>query len=327
MLLIAYGTRPEYIKLQPLFVFIKEPYRVLFTGQHPDLVDGDADIVLRIRQGGNRLDTIARSILGRDHLFDRTSRLLIQGDTTSAFIMALTAFHRHVPVIHLEAGLRTYDVTNPYPEEFNRVAIDRMSSVLFCPTPSNKWNLDREGITTGVHVTGNTGLDSLKGLNTTYGDTVFCTMHRRENLPDMKDWFQVLTNLATTFRSLKFVLPLHPNPAILRLAPTLKDHVAVHMAMSHDNVLNILKDCRFVITDSGGVQEEASFLNKRAFICRKKLERTECVGKTSVHCPTPKVLLEEFYGHIDNYEVQAPCPYGDGHASERVANILEEDLQ
>lgn len=324
MLLIAYGTRPEYIKLKPLFGALDIEFRRLFTGQHEDIAGCSADVYLQIKQGNNRLNDIVRSILEADFIFDGIDHVMVQGDTTSAFAIALAAFHRKIPVIHLEAGLRTHDISAPYPEEFNRVAIDRIASMHFCATENNRRNLQREGIDLGnVYITGNTGLDNLVGMAPEYGPTVFCTMHRRENHKKLAQWFSVISTLAACHDNLTFILPLHPNPHVQVARVYLSDDIHVLSPLSHEDSLRLLEYCRFVITDSGGVQEEASFLNKRAFICRQITERTECIGKTSILCETPGKLLVKFREHINDYHVDEECPYGDGKASIKIANILK----
>lgn len=324
MLLTAYGTRPEYIKLKPLFEKIE--CRKLFTGQHEDIVDNDGTALeIDIVDGNNRLDGIVQSILNADFIFEGIDQVMVQGDTTSAFAVALAAFHRGIPVIHLEAGLRTFDISCPYPEEFNRTAIDKMSSLLFCATENNKRNLIAEGIKEqNIFVTGNTGLDNLVDINTEYGDTVFCTMHRRENLSSLKTWFTAISTLASKYTELDFVFPLHPNPEIVRAAHKyFSDSVIVLPPQSREKSLEFLSTCRFVITDSGGVQEEASFFKKAAYICRRNTERIECIGNTSILCRTPDELINAFNQFFDDYIFNDKCPYGDGFAADRIVKVLK----
>jgi len=329
-LLIAYGTRPEKIKLDPLMKEFKKrgiPFNTFFTGQHETLVDNKAAEINFIEEAHlNRLDSIVMTILGHDNIFNDITRVLVQGDTTSAFAVALAAYHRQIPVIHLEAGMRTFCVSDPYPEEFNRVAIDQMSSEFFCATLQDKVNLYRGGYFNNIHVVGNTGLDNLLGLETEYGNDVFCTMHRRENHEDMNKWFSAISYLAETNRDFHFILPLHPNPAVTACRDSLSSAVDVVDPMPHSEALEVLRKCRFVITDSGGVQEEASFLKKRAFICRKHTERNECIGRSSLLCSSNTNLILEFMRNSDDYQVDAECPYGDGKSSARIAHIIEQGL-
>jgi len=326
-ILISFGTRPEFIKIKPLINEFKKnhiPIKTLFTGQHKDIIGGSADISLKIKQGKNRLDNIVKSVLDNNRIFHGITSVMVQGDTTSAFAIALAAFHRKIPVIHLEAGLRTYNIDNPYPEELNRVAIDRMSSILLCPTTLNKDNLYKEGITKNVYITGNTGLDNLKGIKTSYSNTVLCTLHRRENHNLLKEWFSVLNALSIKYPELSFIIPLHPNPSVQRHKKWLGKRISIFPPMTHRDTINILKYCRFVITDSGGIQEESSFLKKRAFICRWATERTECIGKSSILCKTPSDLFKNFIKYSNDYRVITSSPYGNGNSSKKIISILKK---
>ena len=203
MILISFGTRPEYIKLKPVMDACTQhgkPYKVLYTGQHLDLLPQEAisyvDIHLEIKNGPNRLDSIVASLMNQDMTFFDASRVMVQGDTTSAFAVALAAFHRKIPVIHLEAGLRTYDNDNPYPEEFNRQAISRLAAVHLCPSQMDYNNLITEKVQGSVHVVGNTVLDNLLGVETSYTNKVLITMHRRENHANLDKWFTVFEKIA-----------------------------------------------------------------------------------------------------------------------------------
>ena len=167
MLLVAYGTRPEYVKLAPLLPRLdgRVAYRLLFTGQHRALEGERCDAALGIAADGHRLDAVVRSILGAgDGIFEGVRAVLVQGDTASAFAMALAAFHRQIPVFHLEAGLRTYDLAHPFPEEMYRQQISRVAALHLCPTPLNRANLEAERCPGRKEVVGNTVLDRLVGL-------------------------------------------------------------------------------------------------------------------------------------------------------------------
>ena len=198
MLLISFGTRPEWIKIKPIIDKIDGaiPYKILFTGQHTSLVEEylkDTFIFNVVGAGDNRLDSIVCSLLNKNALFDDITHVLVQGDTTSAFAVALAAFHRKIPVIHLEAGLRTFDTDNPYPEEFNRTAISALADIHLCPTDTSASNvLSMVGHNSKIYVTGNTVLDNLVGLEPTTSDIVLVTMHRRENHAQMHEWFRAI---------------------------------------------------------------------------------------------------------------------------------------
>tara|TARA_B100000029_G_scaffold311698_1_gene304197 strand:- start:51413 stop:52417 length:1005 start_codon:yes stop_codon:yes gene_type:complete len=333
MILISFGTRPEYIKIKPLLKEFdgKIPYALLFTGQHTSLLK---DVVattdvrqLEIKDGPNRLDSIVASIMNSDHVFNNVTSVMVQGDTTSAFAVALAAFHRKLKIIHLEAGLRTGDLMHPYPEEFNRQAIARMANIHLCPTDLSACNLRRENITSNVYVVGNTVLDNLKDIKTRYGNTILITMHRRENHALMDKWFNELEKIASLYSQYEFIIPLHPNPNVQQYKHILKT-VKVIEPVGHEEFIRMIANCRFIITDSGGIQEEASFLGKKCVVCRQITERVEGMGVFSFMCPHPAELLDLVnWLEADKKFKVAPdevCPYGDGASSQRIASILSE---
>ena len=331
MILMAFGTRPEYIKIKPLIEKMqgKIPFKLLFTGQHVDLLANvkDQDVVkLEIKDGQNRLDSIVASVMNQDHVFEGIDAVLVQGDTTSVFAIALAAFHRRIKVIHLEAGLRTYDRDNPYPEEFNRQAVSRIADIHLCPTPDAAYNLSKELVRGSVHVVGNTVLDNLTHLTPTKTNTVVITMHRRENHKKMDLWFKALDHIAKTFsHEYRFVLPIHPNPNVQRHRHLL-EHVEVINPVPYDEFLEMLASCSYVITDSGGLQEETSFLGKHSIVCRKTTERPEGLGKFSALCPGPELLFEMFENMKRTPDPAGECPYGDGKSAEKIVKILLEEL-
>ena len=332
MLLISFGTRPEWIKIKPIIDIIdgKIPYKILFTGQHTSLVEEyleDTFVVNRVDTGDNRLDSIVCSLLNKNSLFDGITHVLVQGDTTSAFAVALAAFHRKIPVIHLEAGLRTFDIDNPYPEEFNRTAISALADIHLCPTNTSASNvLSMVGHNSKIYVTGNTVLDNLVGLEPTTNNTVLVTMHRRENQAQMKDWFLVINHLAGKHPDLEFILPLHPNPNVCKHEHLLRD-VTVVDPLPYDKCIDLVRTCKIVITDSGGIQEESSFFKKKCIVCRKVTERAEGIGTFAYICKKPSTLVPLFESIISSGEfiVQNECPYGDGHAAEKILEILKTE--
>ena len=335
MMLISFGTRPEYIKIKPLLATFdgQIPYALLFTGQHMSLLEeviNTTDVrQLQIQDGENRLDSIVSSIMNNNQVFRDIDSVMVQGDTTSAFAVALAAFHRRIKVVHLEAGLRTYNLSHPYPEEFNRQSIARMAEIHLCPTDMAAANLRQENITSGVYVVGNTVLDNLKGTEFTYGNTILVTMHRRENHELMDQWFHQLETLAVKHPEYEFIIPLHPNPNVQQYRHILKK-VKVIAPVDHAQFIRMIASCRFIITDSGGIQEEASFLGKKCIVCRQITERVEGMGVFSFLCPTPTELPESFRW-IDTNNNHIPsetdiCPYGDGNSSEKICAILMEAL-
>lgn len=325
MILISFGTRPEWIKIKPLIEKIHNviPYRLLCTGQHKELIDDSIHKYqlehLSIDSGTHRLDDIVSSILRKDrYIFDNINYTLVQGDTTSAFAIALASFHRQIPIIHLEAGLRSFDMKNPFPEEFNRVSISSIASIHLCPTYSNKYNLRRVG--GKKYVVGNTVLDNLVNIKPTIEDFVLITMHRRENIPIISEWFKAIEDLAESNQHLKFIFPMHLNPDIQKERKLFK-FVNVTNPVSYNECVDLISRCSLVITDSGGIQEESSFLQKKCIVCRQNTERKDGEGVFSELCYSP-MLLKRIFNTTKIELVDRECPYGDGHASEKIFEIL-----
>ncbi len=321
-ILISYGTRPEYIKIKPIIEKLsKDKYSLLFTGQHKDIVKKESDLLISISDGTNRLDSIICSILNNESIFENIDYVMVMGDTTSALAVAMAAFHRSIPVIHLEAGLRTFDMSNPYPEEFNRRTISCISSINFCPTENNMENLKKEKCQGKNYVVGNTSIDNLIGITPSYGNSIIITLHRRENHHLIHSYFERINLLAEKHHELKFICPIHPNPNVYNYRHLLTK-VQTTQPLCHQKFLNQLTNCKFVISDSGGIQEEASFLNKKVIVCRKVTERQESVNKTSFICQSPEELNHIFEFVNNNYLTNEKCPFGDGFASERIVKIL-----
>ena len=341
-LLISFGTRPEWIKIKPVIDKIRDewwekpnnvfPYHILFTGQHTSLVKEYLDntfIINEIDDGDNRLDSIVCSLLNKNCIFDDIDYVLVQGDTTSAFAVALAAFHRNIPVIHLEAGLRTFNRQHPYPEEFNRTAISSLASIHLCPTETSAKNIRAiVGADSQIYITGNTVLDNLYGLTPEVTNKVLVTMHRRENHKCMGEWFNEINLIATKYNDLEFILPIHPNPNVYKYKNILTN-VKVIDPLSYDECIELIRVCKTIITDSGGIQEESAFLKKKCIVCREISERSEGVGTFAYMCKNPEDLSEIFDRIInsDQFIVNKKCPYGDGQSSRRILNILNESLQ
>lgn len=329
MILLTYGTRPEYIKVKPVIDEMTKRgmrFKTLFTGQHKDIVPKDADFNLTMREfEGNRLDSVMKNCLSiPDQYFEGITHVLVQGDTTSVVGLALASMHRQIKVIHLEAGLRTYDFENPYPEEYNRCIVSSISALNLCPTEKSKANLLAENVDGDSHVVGNTVLDNLLPYkkDCEYTNKVLVTMHRRENHNKMDLWFTVINNLAVKYPDLEFIIPLHPNPNVQKHKNILKN-VTIIDPLSHEKLVSLLVKVRMVITDSGGIQEECSFFNKKALVCRKITERPESVGLTSFMVAEPHTLKSEFKKHIDDYEVDIVSPFGDGKSSQYICDLFE----
>jgi UDP-N-acetylglucosamine 2-epimerase (non-hydrolysing) len=330
MILITYGTRPEYIKVKPLMVEMDKQdiiYKTLFTGQHKDIVKETASFNLDMKYySENRLDNIIQNCMNLpDEWFEDITHILVQGDTTSVTGLALAAMHRKISVIHLEAGLRTYDIENPYPEENNRRIVSTIAKIHLCPTELNRQNLENERTLGDIYVVGNTVLDNLIDYKDKceYTNKVLVTLHRRENHDQIDSWFNAINVLAKENPDLEFILPIHPNPNVLKHKDILTN-VTVTEPMNHDDLINLLIKCKIVITDSGGIQEECSFFNKKCLVCRKITERPESMGLTSFLINTPNDLSDIFNYHLDKYNINFKSPYGDGMSAKKITKILKK---
>lgn len=343
-ILVVMGTRPEAIKLAPVVAALRRRRlrtSVCSTGQHRELL-ADAlrpfrlkpDFDLRLMRPGQTPDQVARRTLRA--LKPVLSRLrpelvVVQGDTTTAAAAALAAREAGVPVAHVEAGLRTFDRNDPFPEERNRVLIDSISSLLFPPTPSARANLIRERLRgRSVHVTGNTVVDALRALRPGRGATneVLVTLHRRElHGRPLARLCAALGRVADRHPKSIFVYPVHPNPAVDRVARRLR-HPRVRLVrpLPYPELLALLARCRFVITDSGGIQEEAATLGKPLLIARRRTERPEILaaGAGRLIGLDPRRLEREAGRLLSDPRLLRRMSrgrglYGDGRAAERVA--------
>lgn len=324
MILICFGTRPEYIKVKSLIENLPN-IKTCFTGQHPDLLkDVHVNYKLKIDANisENRLNNIICNIMQHSEIFQDIDYVMVQGDTTTACAIALSAFNHGIKIIHLEAGLRSNDLKDPYPEEMNRQLISRIADIHLCPTEFNRENLERENVSGKIYVVGNTGLDNINKEGCEYGNQVLITMHRRDNHEKMDRWFEEIENIANKYPNIEFLIPLHPNPNVQKHRDIFKK-VKVVEPMQHSELIEYVKKCKFVISDSGGLQEECSFLNKKIIVCRKTTERPESVGTHSFMCPEPEELEKLVDEIVENYEVNAECPYGNGKSWEKINVCLK----
>lgn len=349
-ILAVFGTRPDAIKMCPLVLELKRrenlALKVCLTGQHREMLDqvigifgvtADYDLAV-MREGQDLSDITSKIIDGITPILqkEKPDIVLVHGDTTTAFAAALAAFYLKIPVGHVEAGLRTYRIDSPYPEEFNRRAVSLISTYDFAPTEVAKANLIGEGKTPDcVFVTGNTVIDALKYTVKDVYDTsdrlILLTAHRRENIGEpMRNIFSAVKRVAEKYDDIKIVYPMHPNPAVRSIAEEiLGDCERVELTEPLDLAAfhTLLAQSYCVLTDSGGVQEEAAALGKPVLILRDTTERTESDSLMLVGTNEDDVareferLLEdeELYTKMKN----APNPYGDGNASARIADIIE----
>jgi len=325
MIALCFGTRPEWLKIKPLIRLLeRRQYKLLFTGQHPDLLkDVEVDYRIDVSKGENRLDAVIFNCISQFPNGDFDS-VLVQGDTASAFACAVAAYNRKLKIYYLEAGLRSYNLEHPYPEEAYRQMIARIADVNLCPTELSKQNLIDEKVCGEIHVVGNTVLDNLLHYKhkCTYTNKVLVTLHRRENHHILKDWFQTIEQLAIDNPELEFIIPLHPNPNVQKHRNIL-EHVKVIEPLCHSDLLDLLVQCKFVISDSGGLQEEGSFLNKKVIVCREVTERPEAIETGHLHiCKSPARLMDIFSRVNENYYIDSKCPYGDGRSSVRIFELL-----
>ncbi len=325
-ILLCFGTRPEWLKIKPL-IKVLDNYKLLFTGQHPDLLkDIKVDYKITIGDNPNRLDQLVSDCLLQFPKGNFDS-VLVQGDTASAFACAVAAFHHQKKIYYLEAGLRSYNLEHPYPEEGYRQMVARLADINLCPTKLSKENLTNELVKGKCYVVGNTVLDNLVHYKEkcTYSPTVLVTLHRRENHHIMDKWFTEVNNLAKKYSKINFILPIHPNPNVQKHKHLLTN-VRVVNPLDHDQLLTLLAKCRLVITDSGGLQEEGSFFNKKVIVCRQVTERPEALETGHLFmCKTPE-KLSDLFGIINNNNyINSECPYGDGYASLKILDILNNE--
>lgn len=325
------GTRPEYLKIKSLILKAIESnidVSILFTGQHSDLIE-DYNFPCPVLyhhyevRSSNRLNDIIINVVNAgDSYFGLCDAVLVQGDTASAFAAAQCAKNMGKQVIHLEAGLRTYDLRNPYPEESFRQQISRIADIHFCPTQNNRDNIENELCDGLTYIVGNTSIDNLSGI-ITYENIILCTLHRRENRDNMIEWFSELSKLAKDFKDYRFILPLHPSCKKFKNA---LDGVDVIDPIDHERMMELLRKATLVITDSGGLQEEASFFRKKTIVCRKITERQEALYDTSFLCQSPNKLKDLFWTHLCKpVPKDAKCPFGDGKAAEKICKILKNE--
>ncbi|MBE9062738.1 UDP-N-acetylglucosamine 2-epimerase (non-hydrolyzing) [cf. Phormidesmis sp. LEGE 11477] len=360
---ITLGTRPEAIKLAPVIqTFQKLPQfdtKIVLTGQHREMVaqvmslfNLEADHNLDIMQPQQTLgDITRRSLAGLEKLFVdlKPAMVISQGDTTTAFAAALAAFYQQIPVGHVEAGLRTDNILDPFPEEANRRLVSQIATLHFAPTQTSVANLKASGVTTGIYQTGNTVIDALlrvadqspscdiPGLDWAKHRVILSTVHRREN------WGKPLDNITQSFLQIldKFpdtalLLPLHRNPTVREpLKVALESHPRTFLVepLDYAQLVGAMKRSHLLLTDSGGLQEEAPGLGKPVLVLRETTERPEAIaaGTAKLVGTDPERVVaaaSALLGDDSAYAEMAKAvnPFGDGHSSERIARIVIDYL-
>ena len=361
--MLVFGTRPEAIKMCPLVNELKRRKSletiVCVTGQHRQMLDQvlDAfevvpDYDLSIMKERQTLFDVTCNILTsiKGVLEEvKPNVVLVHGDTSTTFVTALACFYLQIPVGHVEAGLRTYNIYSPYPEEFNRQAVSILSGFNFAPTELSKENLLKEGKDpASIYVTGNTAIDALKTtvrkdythpeLEWAAGSRlILITAHRRENLGEpMKHMFRAIRRVMDEHPDVKAIYPIHMNPAVRETADSIlggEDRIRIIEPLEVLDFHNFLNASYMILTDSGGIQEEAPSLGKPVLVMRDTTERPEGIkaGTLKLVGTEEETIYREFTRLLEDSEAYASMahaanPYGDGHACERIADILEREL-
>ncbi|MBQ4600485.1 MAG: UDP-N-acetylglucosamine 2-epimerase (non-hydrolyzing) [Oscillospiraceae bacterium] len=359
--MLVFGTRPEAIKMCPLVNELKTrkglQTLVCVTGQHRQMLDQvldafgvEPDYDLSIMKDKQTLFDVTTNILNRIKEVleaEKPDVVLVHGDTSTTFVTALACFYLQIPVGHVEAGLRTYNIYSPYPEEFNRQAVGILSSYNFAPTEKSKDNLLREGKDPAtIYVTGNTAIDALKTTvreNYTHPQLewaadsrlILITAHRRENLGQpMHNMFRAIRRVMDEHPDVKAIYPIHMNPVVREAANAVlgdEERIRIIEPLEVLDFHNFLARSYMILTDSGGIQEEAPSLGKPVLVMRDTTERPEGIaaGTLKLVGTEEDTIYREFTRLLtdaDAYNAMshASNPYGDGHACERIADILEQ---
>lgn len=358
--MLVFGTRPEAIKMCPLVNELKKRKTietiVCVTGQHRQMLDQvleafhvvpDYDLSI-MREKQTLFDVTINILENIKQVLEEVhpNVVLVHGDTSTTFVTALACFYLQIPVGHVEAGLRTYDIYSPYPEEFNRQAVSIISQYNFAPTELSKNNLLKEGKKEEtIYVTGNTAIDALK---TTVRDEythpelewakdsrlILITAHRRENLGEpMKNMFRAIRRVMDEHPDVKAIYPIHMNPVVRETANEIlggDDRIHIIEPLDVLDFHNFQAQSHLILTDSGGIQEEAPSLGKPVLVMRDTTERPEGIaaGTLKLVGTEEEVIYRNFKELLENQEsyekmAHASNPYGDGMACQRIADILE----
>ena len=359
----VFGTRPEAIKMAPLVRALQASESiesiVCLTGQHREMLDSVMDIFhlksdydLNIMEKRQTLSTITtKTLLGMEQVLEeaKPDLVLVHGDTSTTFAGALAAFYHQVKVGHVEAGLRTWDKYSPFPEEMNRTLVGDIADLHFSPTRANAENLRREAIMGEIFVTGNTAIDAmqytvrrgytfttelLNHLDFVHRRVIAVTCHRRENYgKPMQDIMHAILEVVERHPDVEVVYPVHLSPVVRECAfPILGGHDRIHLIdpIDVEEMHNLIARCAFVMTDSGGLQEEAPALGKPVLVMRRETERPEAVaaGTAKLAGVEKDVIVSMANELLDSPEAYAKMakavnPYGDGHACARITQAIE----
>jgi UDP-N-acetylglucosamine 2-epimerase (non-hydrolysing) len=362
-ILCVVGTRPEAIKMAPVIMALKtEPWaavRVLATAQHRHMLDQvlnlfgvEPDVDLDIMRPDQALTTLtARLLLDMEDVIqsEKPDAVLAQGDTTTVMTVALACFYGRIPFGHVEAGLRTGDILNPFPEEMNRVVTGRLARWHFAPTESARQNLLREGVPQhSIYVTGNTVIDALQTVAAKHPEIdvaldpskrlILVTAHRRENFgAPLREICRAIRAIADRNEDIQVLYPVHPNPNVTSVAyDILEGHPRITLCPPLDYLpfVGVMQRAYLILSDSGGVQEEAPALGRPVLVLRRETERPEAVEAGVVKLVGPEFnnIVVETQRLLDDeqaYKLMARgvSPYGDGKAANRIVGILRQSLE
>lgn len=361
--LTIFGTRPEAIKMAPLVKKMNKDSRIesllCVTAQHREMLDQVLELFelipdydLNIMKPNQTISHITSNVLiGLEEILikEKPDMILVHGDTTTTFASALAGFYQQIKVGHVEAGLRTFDKYSPFPEEMNRILTGHIADIHFAPTDRNRQNLLLEGIPADrIFITGNTVIDALlevankpyefenevlKGIDFENNRVITVTCHRRENLGEnMEHIFSAIKDIAEEFDDTEIIYPVHLNPKVRDIARKILGNARrIHLIepLQYQPFVNLMSKSHLIITDSGGMQEEAPSLGKPVLVVRKETERPEAIEAGTVKLAgvsrdTIYQMTKELLTDKDAYEKMAHAvnPYGDGHACERIIEIL-----
>ncbi len=367
---LVFGTRPEIIKIAPLYLELKKSKRfklyLINTGQHKEMVDTmlkwfgiEEDFNLRLMTKNQNLESItSKIILDISNVFKKIKpdMVIVEGDTVSVMSASISAFYQKIPVVHLEAGLRTDEIYNPFPEEMARRVVSRLASIHLAPTKNAVQNLKNENLEKNVFCVGNTVIDALiftknqiektysknppitiPGLDLKKDKIILVTMHRRENFGSAhKNIAKTLVKIVNSFPDVSVVLPLHLNPNVRNvIEPILRKNKKIFLIEPPGYVpfVYLMQKSYLILTDSGGVQEEAPSLGKPVLVLRTNTERPEGIiaGSAKLVGTDPDVIFKETSKLLTNRSIylkmsKVKNPYGDGKASKKIVKILEKSI-
>ena len=344
MYLFCFGTRPELIKLIPLIMHFKENnvnFQTLFTGQHETLINDFLNYIEKpnfyfndIMEHGQSLNKLISKIIFKfdEILHNEKYDIIIQGDTTSTLAIALASFYKKFNIIHIEAGLRTFDIDNPYPEEMNRTIISNLSNLHFCPSEQSMLNLENQGIKKNKYLVGNTIVDAfnyflknskpnniISNLISNNKHYIICTLHRNENRQNIIKLWEQINKLAIIHNYIKFIYIKHPS--LNYSNKYLSENINIIEPINYIDMVHLINNCIGIITDSGGIQEEALCCNKNILICRTISERSEIIdcglGKLVNHD-----IINNFNFLLENKKKINLNPLGE-NVSKQIYDVLK----